>query len=613
MDTKSYTLYFLTSTAQVLDHPYIRIRATGSPGWNDFLYNFQALIEIEAGDGRESFKAPAYVMPISDEKSAKRLNTWLASAEFPLDQNNLGFISAPLNKDGVPLFISLFDGHTFYRELNQWSKSQEERYAILGLINDVVFLRNTPVFSREVLTEFMLRNSFALGVLRTSSTYRAVRRGWRSLQAQALEELPDARSDLKFSAQLDGFDGSRHQLHVSYIDSELFEDRVHCLIGVNGTGKTRLLRELALTLSQRFATIEGASVFCGDDVTEANSPNEYNGLSYNRVLVFSAAGELRFPSTTRNDTAFEYQYFNLASDDLLNIGRLDSEKRSDRSQHTTMASVVVDILRDREIFSSKFDLDGTRFDLLQRAINSYIEMDSIYLPLIPGTGPTASWVVQSAEGGNWVKALDLIKMNEQRRLELTAMIDEEAELGFFKEAEEGNRIRRMHLSSGQQMFFKFALRFISTIDTGTLVLIDEPETHLHPNLICDFVTLLYEVLVSTKSVALIATHSAYIVREVPTHCVHVFSFEDDSSRIDVGKVRLKTLGASVDSISQAVFGDATAMKYHEKLAQEIASGKMSASEILDKYQSVLSPELLIQIRADMEETEEESGDDQEET
>ncbi|MHC5791870.1 AAA family ATPase, partial [Streptococcus pyogenes] len=70
------------------------------------------------------------------------------------------------------------------------------------------------------------------------------------------------------------------------------------------------------------------------------------------------------------------------------------------------------------------------------------------------------------------------------------------------------------LSSGQLSFFKFALLACLHIENGSFVLLDEPETHLHPSMISDFITLLDNILERTGSYALIATHSTYFVREV---------------------------------------------------------------------------------------------------
>lgn len=53
------------------------------------------------------------------------------------------------------------------------------------------------------------------------------------------------------------------------------------------------------------------------------------------------------------------------------------------------------------------------------------------------------------------------------------------------------------------------------IENGSLLLIDEPETHLHPNFISLIISALHKILTATGSYSIISTHSVYIVREVP--------------------------------------------------------------------------------------------------
>jgi predicted ATP-binding protein involved in virulence len=66
-------------------------------------------------------------------------------------------------------------------------------------------------------------------------------------------------------------------------------------------------------------------------------------------------------------------------------------------------------------------------------------------------------------------------------------------------------------------------------------------------------TLLQELLEATRSAAIIATHSAYVVREVPRQRVRVLNLV--GREITIETPRLQTFGASVDQISDFVFGD----------------------------------------------------------
>ena len=552
--------------------------------WNDFSYNYNALVTITPPDNRKRLSLPAYVTPLVGD-STNRLRDWILKNQNIYNK----FVPSPkaVTWEGTLAFATLFTSDQSYSDIAKWVNSTEEKISILRSINDIVLLNRSEY--RSDVEELLIRPSFMYGVLRSPSAYRSLRRGYRSLQGLSINTLEETRSNFVFKTELHGFNGSVHELKVEFKDSELFEDRIHALIGINGAGKTRLLRELVLTLGQRFtANTDEAPVF--SELSEAISQNYYQGLNYNRLLVFSTAGEDRFPNRSSNDGQYEYQYFNLSY-----VG----DARSDLHEGNPLTRLMVDVLRDGTKFSEgPSGASLTRFGLLKRTLKEHVDLELLFLPIpsgVPGV-ETDGWVYKDSQGHSYVRAFDVLRMNEQRQLLYTSLVQTNTPLKFFVPANEGNQVRPVYLSSGQSIFFRFALNLISSIDNGTLVIIDEPETHLHPNLICEFVTLLYTVLNPTKSIALIATHSAYVVREVPTHCAHIFSLDQESKFVDIGHVRMKTLGANVDSISQAVFGDATARKYHEKLAAEIAEKKLDQTELLARYGAILSPELLIVVR-----------------
>ncbi len=82
---------------------------------------------------------------------------------------------------------------------------------------------------------------------------------------------------------------------------------------------------------------------------------------------------------------------------------------------------------------------------------------------------------------------------------------------------------------------------------------ERAETHLHPKYISNLIEVLYSLLKATKSIAIIATHSAYVVREVSRDNVKVMNVEDGLLSFDTP--RMQTFGASIDTISQFAFGD----------------------------------------------------------
>jgi ABC-type glutathione transport system ATPase component len=172
-------------------------------------------------------------------------------------------------------------------------------------------------------------------------------------------------------------------------------------------------------------------------------------------------------------------------------------------------------------------------------------------------------------------------------------------------AEDG---RHVPLSSGERSFLNFGIRCTARLTAGTLLVLDEPETHLHPNLIADFMRILAILLVETKSIAIIATHSPFVVRELPGRCVHVVRV-DDEFHPSIRHAYLRTLGASVDRLAVDIFGDAEAPQLNRDQAAEIAENFKTIDEVRKAFGDDLSFELLSEIRELIEHPEQEDDAD----
>lgn len=154
----------------------------------------------------------------------------------------------------------------------------------------------------------------------------------------------------------------------------------------------------------------------------------------------------------------------------------------------------------------------------------------------------------------------------------------------------------LRLSSGEISFLKFAAYVSLEIDNSSLLLFDEPETHLHPNFIARFVSILDSLLAQTGSAAIIATHSAYFLREVFREQISILRTDADR-RIEVLRPRLATFGADVGEISYFVFGEDEPSYLAQELERNIRSSGMTWDEILERYSSELSLEFLNELRA----------------
>ena len=107
------------------------------------------------------------------------------------------------------------------------------------------------------------------------------------------------------------------------------------------------------------------------------------------------------------------------------------------------------------------------------------------------------------------------------------------------------------LSAGQRLVLNCMLHIISKISPRTLILFDQPELHLHPQLLMSLLSALMEILEKQDSFAIIATHSPLVIQQMPKECVHVV-IRDGSTPI-IMKPTFQTFGESLDNIMSFVF------------------------------------------------------------
>lgn len=107
------------------------------------------------------------------------------------------------------------------------------------------------------------------------------------------------------------------------------------------------------------------------------------------------------------------------------------------------------------------------------------------------------------------------------------------------------------LSSGQSILAHFVTALLAWIQPNSLVLFDEPETHLHPNAVASLFLVLSEILVDFDSYAVVATHSPVVIQEIPAKRVLVF--EREGNLTVANPMLLESFGESVTELTRHVF------------------------------------------------------------
>lgn len=108
------------------------------------------------------------------------------------------------------------------------------------------------------------------------------------------------------------------------------------------------------------------------------------------------------------------------------------------------------------------------------------------------------------------------------------------------------------LSSGHMVIILSLTCLCEAIYEKTIVIIDEPEIHLHPPLLSTYIRSLSFMLRKKNAVALLATHSPIVLQEVPSNCVTKVIRKSE----EMGFIRIEneTFASGTDLITREIFG-----------------------------------------------------------
>ena len=151
------------------------------------------------------------------------------------------------------------------------------------------------------------------------------------------------------------------------------------------------------------------------------------------------------------------------------------------------------------------------------------------------------------------------------------------------------------LSSGHKIVLLSLTRLVQVVEEKTLVLMDEPESHLHPPLLSAFIRALSVLLLDRNGVAIVATHSPVVIQEVPSECVWVLT--RFGSQFKAERPSIETFGENVGTLTQEVFKlDLTQSGFYTML-QEVVAEKSSFDKACREFHGKLGSEALAVLRS----------------
>lgn len=376
-------------------------------------------------------------------------------------------------------FFSLGQDETYYQNIRALDKE-------FGIdISDRVFIAlRDCAYDNSIFNTFSSNEILSISLLRFLSSTSV--KGVLHRISQGHSQLTEY--EFKFLSREDSL-----TLDFKVNPDSSLRSNIHVLVGRNGSGKTRLLKNMVET----YISEHSENVFVFLENQKINIVGMRDNFASLIFSSFSAFDNHVLP--TRSEQFHKkYTY----------IGLFHNPSRNKKSP--AQLKNIDDLTSD---FTSSLEICRRNSKLFEwrRAIKT-LESDPNF------------------------RALDFLTISD---LPVNKML-ENAQIMFTG------------LSSGHKIVLLTITKLVECVQEKSLVLLDEPECHLHPPLLSAFIRALSRLLSAKNAVAIVATHSPVILQQVPSHCVSIISRVGSSTKAE--RPSINTFGGSIGNLTNEIFG-----------------------------------------------------------
>jgi ABC-type branched-subunit amino acid transport system ATPase component len=414
-------------------------------------------------------------------------------------------------------FFSLGQDSSYYRSI--FDLGPDLSHELLLALRDVVA---DPALYNSALDEDVM----GVSLLRSVTA--------RSIEGQFRRVLAGGAVLTEYSFRYEGPIPRDERVERITLEFEITPDstpptNIHVLIGRNGVGKTYLLNGMTRALVRPDENPETSGVFTTTEDVFGQSPE--NPFANIVSITFSAFDDFELVPERKNvSRGVRYS----------NVGL----RKSVKNRNDEWVTITRDPTELAEEFShsAKVCAKGEKAVRWQRALTT-LQADPIFADA-----------------------------------EVARLVDyENDERQFARRA--AQLFRR--LSSGQKIVLLTITKLVEKVEERTLVLMDEPEAHLHPPLLSAFTRALSDLLTNRNGVAIVATHSPVVLQEVPARCVWKIIRHGEAARAD--RPEIETFAENVGVLTREVFGlEVTRSGFHRMLADSLEQTD-SMEDVLHKF------------------------------
>ena len=485
--------------------------------WND--YSFQTLYHLtyysldSSGQVVNNFIGPVKIL----KRGQTRTDGIQINADFPQLEND---------------FCSVGQSLDYYERINTLDNA----------IKDQVFTAlNDAVYNPAIADQFKNEDGWAISVFRDQKDagvrFMSLARG---LITGDYTQVPN--ESMSFSFAVPGwispidfkFDAPKEKDSFWIRSNSSLPERIAVLVGRNGSGKSTLLARLARVA---FGTLEERTK---PPLSELGIL-EPSGIGFPRVITiaFSPFDSFRLPgSDSRNKEQVlkeiergEGRFCFIGLRDLATEGASTSPANNEISNEELF-------LGDR--------LVKTHLKSIQQLTEEFVQY--------------------------------IHKIHTQNRHELFQQLVSElfTESPFNSHAQiqsegsiEDAKSRFLACSTGHKIALLTVTGLLANIQPYSLILVDEPETHLHPPLLAALMHAIRKIFREYEAFAVVATHSPVVVQE--SLASHVRIVRREGEMTNVLPVTGETFGESIGLISAEVFGLQTDVTDFHKTLDELVA------------------------------------------
>lgn len=443
-------------------------------------------------------------------------------------------------------YCSLGNSLDYYERLLQLDEAT--RMNLLDSINDII---RKP----DLIEVFNKEDGFKKSILRDKTLDDDIFILAPIIITGKHENLPDSK-DLNFRFQTNEmkkpivFDFTSNQFLYQY-QMESLPNRICVIVGRNGSGKSTLLSKI------------GRLVFSSSDdrnYIKDIGRIEPKGLGFPRIIniSYSAFDSFKVPGVTPAEKKQISQ---------------DMEKNQGRYIYCGIRDINQEV--EDEIKLLRTNKYGKI--VLEDLLNDKYEFN--YLKSISTLNEEFAYalirILQNSRKKELLKeALNILSNEPSLNFlnEANKTIEENMEFNFFND-----------LSTGHKFVLHSVFKLIYHIEKRSLVLFDEPESHLHPPLLAVLMKTLRMILEHQSSFMIITTHSPVVIQE--TLQKHVIVLRREGDLIKTMPPTGQTFGENIGTITSDIFGLSTDYTdYHTELDKIVES--YSGAE--DKFENHIS-------------------------